>query len=68
MYLDYEAVPPNYEEDSLHIAVAVFNGMDYILSWNFRHLVRNKTRDVVRMVNSLNGFRNIEIISPPEIL
>jgi predicted nucleic acid-binding protein len=67
-YISYGAVPDGYPEDAYHIAIAVINSIDYILSWNFRHIVRMKTRDIVRMVNTLNGFRQIEIITPAELL
>lgn len=55
-YIKYEAVSEYYKEDAYHIAVAVFNEMDYLLSWNFRHIVRQKTRDIVRMVNTLRNL------------
>ncbi|MBW2030663.1 MAG: PIN domain-containing protein [Deltaproteobacteria bacterium] len=67
-YLRYGAVPDSYPEDEYHVAVAVLNDMDFLLSWNFRHLVRRKTRDIVKMVNTLKGFRQIEIMTPAEIL
>jgi len=40
----------------------------YLLSWNFKHIVRRKTRDIVRMVNTLNNFRQIEIMALAELL
>jgi predicted nucleic acid-binding protein len=67
-YINYKAVPEAYKEDAYHIAIAVCSNMDYLLSWNFRHLVRLKTKDTVRMVNTLKGFKNIEIITPAELL
>jgi len=42
--------------------------MDYILSWNFKHIVRQKTRAIVKMVNTLKNYRNVEIITPAELL
>ena len=42
--------------------------MDFLLSWNFRHIVRNKTRDIVRMINTLNNLKQISIITPAELL
>jgi len=67
-YVRYGAVPESYLEDAYHIAVAVINEMDCILSWNFRHIVRLKTRDIVKMVNTVNAFRHIEIMPPAELL
>ena len=67
-YIMHGAVPKTYEEDAYHIAVAVLNDMDYLLSRNFKHLVRQKTRYVVNMVNIASNLRKIEIITPAEIL
>jgi len=36
----------SYSEDAYHIAITVINEVDYLLSWNFKH--------IVRMVNTLN--------------
>jgi len=67
-YIRYGAIPEGYPEDAYHIAIAVINEMDYLLSWNFKHIVRRKTRDIVRMVNTLNRLRHIEIMTPAELL
>jgi predicted nucleic acid-binding protein len=67
-YVRYGAVPEDYPEDAYHIAIAVINEMDFLLSWNFRHIVRRKTKDIVKMVNTLNRFRQIEIMTPAELL
>lgn len=67
-YINYGAVPKSHEEDAYHIAIAVINDMDYLLSWNFKHLVREKTREVVNMVNTTNNLKKIDIITPAEIL
>ena len=67
-YIKYGAVPESYHEDAYHIAVAVLNEMDYLLSWNFRHIVRRRTKDVVRMVNTLRKLKQVEIITPGELL
>lgn len=67
-YIAQGAIPSDYPEDAYHIAVAVANEMDMLLSWNFKHIVRNRTREVVRMVNSSYGLRQIEILTPAELL
>ncbi|MCI5132489.1 MAG: hypothetical protein D3904_13495, partial [Candidatus Electrothrix sp. EH2] len=33
-----QAVPANSEEDALHIGIAAANGIDFLLTWNFRHI------------------------------
>jgi predicted nucleic acid-binding protein len=67
-YIRYGAVPESSPEDAYHIAIAVINEVDYLLSWNFKHIVRRKTRDIVRMVNTLNNLKQIEIMTPAELL
>lgn len=65
-YVQYGAVPSGYSEDASHIAITVVNEIDYLLSWNFRHIVRRRTKDIVRMVNTLNSLKQIEIMTPAE--
>jgi len=67
-YIRHGTVPEGYSEDAYHIAIAVINEVDYLLSWNFKHIVRRKTREIVRMVNTLNNLRQIEIMTPAELL
>jgi len=50
--------------DCLHIATAVVNQCDYILSWNFKHMVNVKTIKGVRAITNLCGYNNIDIIQP----
>ncbi len=59
--------PEKYTSDSNHVATAVVNGIGYFASWNFSHLVKVSTRREVNLVNSLKGYRPIEIIAPPEL-
>ena len=59
--------PERYVADAQHVAIAVVNGVDYLCSWNFTHLVKVSTRREVNLVNSLMGYGQIEIIAPPEL-
>ena len=67
-YIEAGAISANYSEDSYHIAIAVINDIDILLSWNFRHMVQRKTKDIVNMINTLNRLNHIEIITPAELL
>jgi len=67
-YISHGAVPRRYLEDAYHIAIAVRNDMDFLLSWNFEHIVRRRTKDIVRMVNSVHGLGQVEILTPAELL
>jgi len=66
-YIVHNIVSEKYFDDALHVAIASFYDITYLVSWNFEHLVKVKTRKLVNSVNVLNGFGNIEIISPQEL-
>lgn len=54
--------------DLRHLAVATVNGVDAVVSWNFRDIVNIKTRRAVHSVNLRLGFPLIEIVSPEEVI
>ena len=67
-YIRHNAVPRKYSEDAYHIALATVNEMDCLASWNFKHIVRRKTKDIVRMVNAINNYKEISIFTPAELI
>ncbi len=67
IYVREGIFPEKYIDDSLHVAVASYYKISYLLSWNFKHLVKVKTRKLVNSVNILKGFEEIEIVSPQEL-
>ena len=52
-YISRGIFPERYAADAQHVAIAAVNGIDYLCSWNFTHLVRVATRREVNLVNSL---------------
>jgi hypothetical protein len=66
-YIKEGIIPVRYRSDALHIAIAVTNGIDALISWNFEHIVRLKTRVMVNGINKLLGYHEIEICSPQEV-
>jgi len=67
-YVKYGTIPSDYSEDALHIAISTLNGVDYLLSWNFKHIVKVKTRRVVNMVNLSLGYPDLRIATPAELI
>jgi predicted nucleic acid-binding protein len=66
-YIEKGIFPERYIDDALHVAIASSHGISYLVSWNFEHLVKVKTRKEVNSINTLEGFREIEIVSPQEL-
>ena len=58
--------PEKYGDDAMHVAVATVHSIPFLVSWNFKHLVKVRTRSLVNEVNLKEGFNSIEIIAPPE--
>ena len=67
-YIKEGIIPAVYRDDALHIALASVNGLDILVSWNFRHLVKHKTRIEVAGVNTMLGYKTIDICTPWEVI
>ncbi len=67
-YVEEKIIPQKYIEDAYHLAVASVNDIDVIVSWNFQHIVKLKTKIEVNGVNKLLGYHEIEIVSPEEVI
>ena len=44
------SLPKKATEDAVHIAVAVVNGMDYLITWNCKHIANAKMRNKIEYV------------------
>ncbi len=62
------ALPGKAQADALHIAIAAVHGMDYLLTWNCRHIDNPATKPLVRKVCSEEGYLCPEICTPIEIM
>ena len=67
VYIERGVFSEIYVDDALHVAITTFYEISYLVSWNFEHLVKVKTRKWVNSVNTLEGFTEIEIVSPQEL-
>lgn len=66
--IDMGILKPKSFDDCQHIAAAVVNGCDCIISWNFKHIVNIKTIRGVRAITNLEGYKGIDIINPSVLL
>ncbi|NIO39888.1 MAG: PIN domain-containing protein [Burkholderiales bacterium] len=62
------AVPESNPEDALHIALAVVNGIQYLVSWNFRHIVNAAVRSTIERVCRNAGYEPPTICTPEELM
>jgi predicted nucleic acid-binding protein len=66
--LNAGAVPPRSIRDAAHIAVATVSDMDYLLTWNCRHLANAQTLRRISVVCSRQGYRVPVICTPEELM
>ncbi len=55
-------------DDCRHIACATINKVDYLVSWNFKHIVNVFRIRGYNSINIKNGYNQIDIRSPKEII
>ena len=68
LYIQEGVVSSAWETDAAHIAITAVNGLDFIVSLNFTHIVRPWTVERVRRVNFREGHKPIGIYKPSEVL
>jgi predicted nucleic acid-binding protein len=56
-----------YLADALHVALASFHKIDYLVTWNFGHLANVRRQSRVRLFNTAAGFF-VPMIVTPEFL
>ena len=67
-YIKEGMIPVKYEDDAFHIAIATVNNINAILSWNFEHIVKVKTKREVVGINLIMGYRPLDIYTPREVV
>ena len=66
--VDGGPLPSQAAEDVLHIAIAVTNGMEYLITWNCKHLANASMRKDIDRMCRLRGYEPIVICTPEELL
>ncbi len=59
---------PKSFDDCLHIASAILNDCNIIVSWNFKHMVNVDTINGVRRITFAKRYNNIDIYAPYVLL
>ena len=67
-FIDAGALPQKAIGDSLHIAVAAVHGVDYLLTWNYRHIDNAEKKPIIRRICLTNGYGYPEICTPHELM
>ncbi len=66
--LEVGAVPQDFSVDAQHIAIATTHGVEYLVSWNQKHIVNEYKREHINQVCLDAGFEPITICTPAELM
>ena len=64
-YVAAGVLPEGREADALHVAAATCLQLDFLVSWNHRHMTRPKKRLQYKSVNQLHGYLKTPRICNP---
>ena len=62
------AIPRQATDDAAHIAIAVTNGVDFLVTWNFRHIANAAMRSQIEQVCRREGYEPPIICTPNELM
>ena len=63
-YITEKVVGQTNYTDCLYIALATINRADFLISWNFKHIVNVQRIRGYNAINIKNGYKQLEIRSP----
>ena len=65
--IDFGILKKKSFDDCQHIAVAIVSNCDFIVSWNYKHIVNVKTIKGIKILTTMDGYKDI-LIYPPSAL
>ena len=68
LYISHGIIPTSHIYDSLHVALASVYKLERIISYNFQHINRNKTKNQTVIVNEAEGYGEVIIVTAKEVL
>ncbi|MFY0606845.1 MAG: hypothetical protein JXR10_09020 [Cyclobacteriaceae bacterium] len=67
-YIAEKVVGKTSYADCLHIALATIQRADFLISWNFKHIVNVERIRGYNAINIKNGYQKLEIRSPRDLM
>lgn len=61
-------IPEKARNDSFHLALAAYHGMDFLVTWNCTHIAAGRVRGIVETINDNQGYQTPIICTPEELM
>lgn len=68
IFIRSRAVPEKVEEDALHVALAAIYGLDYLMTWNCKHIANAEIQKRMRIICADEGYAMPTICTPEELM
>jgi hypothetical protein len=62
------AIPSSEPRDAFHIAISAVNGIQYLLTWNFKHIANASLRSSIERICRDAGYEPPIICTPDELM
>ena len=66
--IDAGAIPEHSHPDAQHIAIAAVNSVEYLVSWNYKHIVNETKRNLINEVCHSVGFQPPTLCTPVALI
>lgn len=67
LYMRAMPLPSKAIRDALHMSIASVSGMDYLVTWNCRHIAHGRIKRRLQELNTSEGIRSPVICTPEEL-
>ncbi|MBF0231319.1 MAG: type II toxin-antitoxin system VapC family toxin [Desulfamplus sp.] len=67
-FVEEGPIPTGSEIDAYHIAIAAVNGIDYLLTWNCKHIANAVMRPKIEEICRYYGYEPPIICTPQELM
>ena len=61
-------IPDKARVDAFHLAIAAWHKMDYVLSWNCKHIASGRVQKTLQEVNARSGVHTPVVCTPEELM
>ncbi len=61
-------IPEKLKIDAFHLAVAAWHKMDYVLSWNCKHIASGRVQKMLQEINTQLGVHTPIVCTPEELM
>ena len=61
-------IPEKAINDTFHMALAVYHGMDYMVTWNCTHIAAGRVISIIQTINDERGYQTPIICTPEELM